>query len=264
MRTGSGVDAQGVPKAGMGVVAADMDGDLDLDVMVVNLRGESDSYYRNEGAFFADRTPLLALASLSKPFTRFGIALGDFDHDRRLDLYECNGRVERPRELAPGSPYSEPNLLLAGHESGRLVEVLPRGGTQELLVEVSRAVAQGDIDADGDLDLLVVNNDGPAHLLVNQVGTRGNWILFRVLERSGSDALNAVLEVELEGKRVRRDVNPAFGYLASHDPRVHLGLGTLTRVDGVLVRWVDGTSERFGPFQAGAVHELKRGQGTPP
>lgn len=262
MRTGTAVDAQGVPKAGMGVVAADLDADLDLDVLVCNLLGESDSYYRNEGGFFADRTPLLALAGVSKPYTRFGIGLGDFDQDGYLDLYECNGRVTHPREQSLDTPYSEPNLLLAGQPDGRLLEVLPRGGTDPELVEISRGVAQGDVDGDGDLDLLVVNNNGPAHLLVNQVGARGNWIRLRVLETSGADALNAVLEIELGGKRLRRDVLAAFGYLSSHDPRVHLGLGALTGVDAVTVRWVDGTLERFGPLAAGREHVLARGTGT--
>ena len=268
LRVGSGVDSQGVPKAGMGVVAADMDADHDLDVIVVNLRGESDSYYRNEGGYFTDRTPLLALASLSKPFTRFGVALGDFDHDQRLDLYECNGRVEHTRELQSGASYAdfyaEPNLLMAGQPDGRFAEVLPRGGSDPVLVEISRGVAQGDVDADGDLDLLVVNINAPPHLLLNQVGPRGNWILFRVLEKSGADALNAVLELDVGGKKLRRDVNPAFGYLSSHDPRVHLGVGALTGVDDVVVRWVDGTRERFGPFPAGREHVLARGRGTPP
>ncbi|MSR61166.1 MAG: CRTAC1 family protein [Planctomycetes bacterium] len=262
IKSGSGVDAQGVPKAGMGVLAADLDGDLDLDVLVCNLHGESDSYYRNEGAFFADRTPLLALGSLSKPFTRFGLALGDFDHDRRFDLYECNGRVERPDEFQPDSPYSEPNLLLTSLASGRMAEVLPRGGTAAPLLAVSRGVCQGDVDGDGDLDLLVLNNAGPAQLLLNQKGGGGNWILVRALEKSGGDALNAILEFELGEQRVRRDVNASFGYLSSHDPRVHLGLGALTRVDGVGITWVDGTRERFGPLEANHVHVLRRGSGT--
>ncbi len=261
MRAGTAVDAQGVPKAGMGVVTADLDGDLDLDILVCNLLGESDSYYRNEGGFFADRTPLLALAGVSKPFTRFGIGLGDFDQDGNLDLYECNGRVTHPREQSFDTPYSEPNLLLAGQPDGRLLEVLPRGGTDPALVEISRGVAQGDIDGDGDLDLLVLNNNGPAHLLVNQVGPRGNWIRLRVLEKNGAQALNAVLEIESGGQRVRRDVVAAFGYLSSHDPRVHLGLGARTGVDAVTVRWVDGTRERFGPFAAGREHVLARGTG---
>jgi len=267
MRKGCGVDANGLPKAGMGIVLSDLDDDLDLDVLVCNLRGESDSYYRNDGGLFSDRTATAQLAAPSKPFTRFGLAIGDFDQDGWLDLYECNGRVERPREaenLDPHDPYAEPNLLLGGSSSGKFAEVLPRGGTRELLVETSRAVAQGDVDGDGALDLLVVNRDGPAHLLLNRAPQRGNWLMLRVREKSGADALNATLTLALGARTLRRDVLTAFGYLASHDPRVHVGLGTARAVDAVLVRWVDGTSERFGPLEAGRVHELRRGQGTPP
>jgi len=267
MRKGCAVDANGLPKAGMGIVLSDLDDDLDLDVVVCNLRGESDSYYRNDGGLFSDRTATAALGSASKPFTRFGMAVGDFDQDGWLDLYECNGRVERPREsenLDPLDPYAEPNLLLRGSSGGKFAEVLPRGGTRALLVETSRAVAQGDVDGDGALDLLVVNRDGPAQLLLNRVSGRGNWILLRVREKSGADALNAALTLTIGPRTLRRDVLTAFGYLASHDARVHVGLGTASAVDSVLVRWVDGTSERFGPLAAGRVHELRRGQGIPP
>jgi hypothetical protein len=267
MRKGCAVDANGLPKAGMGIVFSDLDDDLDLDVIVCNLRGESDSYYRNDGGVFSDRTATAALGAASKPFTRFGMAIADFDQDGWLDLYECNGRVERPREgenLDPLDPYAEPNLLLRGSASSKFAEVLPRGGTRELLVETSRAVAQGDVDGDGALDLLVVNRDGPAQLLLNSVPARGNWILLRVREKGGGDALNAVLTLTIGARMVRRDVSTTFGYLASHDPRVHVGLGTARAVDSVVVRWVDGTSERYGPLAAGRVHELRRGQGNPP
>src|SRR6185436_20734127 len=85
MLAGCGVDVNGLPKAGMGILLADLDDDLDLDVLVCNLKGESDSFYRNDGGFFSDRTAGVALAAVSKPFTRFGMALADFDQDGRRD-----------------------------------------------------------------------------------------------------------------------------------------------------------------------------------
>ncbi len=263
MLAGCGVDSNGLPKAGMGVALVDLDGDLDLDLFVCNLKGESDSYYRNEGGFFSDRTAAVDLAAVSKPFTRFGLALVDFDQDGLLDLYEANGRVERQAGSVQGDPYAEPNLLLRGIEGGAFAEVLPRGGTAPCLVATSRAAAFGDVNGDGALDVLVVNRDGPAHLLLNQVAGRGRWVMLRVLEKGGRDALGAVLELQVQGRVVRRDVGAAYSYLASNDPRVHLGLGRAARVDSVLVRWVDGACERFGPLEAGAVHTLRRGQGLP-
>jgi len=269
MLAGCGVDTNGLAKAGMGVVLSDFDDDLDLDVLVCNLKGESDSLYRNEGGFFSDQTAGANLAALSKPFTRFGLAVADFDQDGRLDLYQANGRVERPAVSADSlvaDAYAEPNLLLRGVSGGRFEEVLPRGGTAELLVATSRGVAAGDVDGDGALDLLVANRDGPAHLLLNRAPGRGHSVLLRVVERGGRDALGAVLTLELSGRRVRRDVGAASSYLASNDPRVHLGLGAAERIDSVLVRWVDGTEERFGPIVSGRgeVVVLERGRGTPP
>ncbi len=261
MLSGCGVDANGLPKAGMGVDLADLDGDLDLDLLVCNLKGESDSCYQNEGGWFSDRTASAGLAAASKPFTRFGMALVDLDHDGWLDLYQANGRVERSTAANAGDPYAEPNLLFRGLPGGRFAEVLPRGGTGVQLVATSRAAAFGDLDGDGGIDILVVNRDGPAHLLQNQVAARGNWVLLRVRERSGADALGASLVAEVAGRTLRADVAPAYSYLASNDPRVHLGLGREPRVESVVVRWVDGTEERFGPLEAGRVHELVRGSG---
>jgi hypothetical protein len=258
---GVAVDLDGKAKAGMGVHATDVDDDGDLDVLVVNLDGESDSFYRNNREYFSDDTAAVGLRIASRPFTRFGMALLDFDNDGRLDLYEANGRVGKQSELYSADPFAEPSLVLRGTPSGRFEEVTPRGGTSAPLVATSRAAAFGDLDNDGGLDVVVVNRDAPAYLLRNVVGSRGHWIIFRVVDEHGRDALGATVTLSTGGRRLRRDVMPAYSYLASNDPRVHVGLGSDARVADVNVRWVDGHVESFGEFEADRIIVLRRGAG---
>jgi len=261
---GCAVDEDGTRKAGMGIACADLDGDLDLDLLVCNLSRETDSLYLYEDGHFLDRTARVGLGSVSRPFTRFGVGVIDFDHDGRLDLFQADGRVSKQSKPLADDPYAEPNLLFAGLDGPRFAEVAPRGGVEPELVATSRAAAFGDVDGDGGVDVLVVNRDAPAHLLVDAVAARGAWIRFRVLERSGRDALGATLVVRVGEAAVRRDVTACSSYLASSDPRVHLGLGDAMGVGDVVVRWVDGASERFaGPFAARREHRLARGLGTP-
>ncbi|HEX6886218.1 MAG TPA: CRTAC1 family protein [Planctomycetota bacterium] len=260
---GCGVDASGQEKAGMGVVLADLDRDLDLDLLVCNLAGETDSLYLNEQGYFVDRTALSGLAPVSRPFTRFGVGLHDFDQDGELDLFEANGRVQAATSPRTSDVYAEENLLFRGLGAGRFTEVERRGGVREPLVATSRAAAFGDVDGDGAVDVLVVNRDGPAHLLLNRRPGRGSWVLLAVRESSGRDALGATLELALPSGPERREVASASSYLASSDPRVHVGLGAARELARVTVRWVDGVREVFGPLAAERVHELRRGQGLP-
>jgi len=260
--TGCAVDADGRPKAGMGVHAADVDDDGRLDVLVVNLDGESDSFYRNRGAFFSDETAAVGLRTASRPFTRFGMALVDFDNDGSLDLYEANGRVGRQSELFSNDPYAEPNLLFRGLAGPRFAEVTPRGGTRQELVATSRAAAFGDVDNDGGVDIVVVNRDARPYLLRNVVNGRGHWLMFRVVDEHGRDALGAELTMSVGSRSIRRDVRSAYSYLASNDPRVHVGLGPETRGREVTVRWPDGARESFADFTADKIVTLRRGSGT--
>jgi hypothetical protein len=260
---GVAIDQDGAPKAGMGVHAADVDGDFDNDILVMNLDTESDSFFRNDGAFFVDATSMVGLRVASRRYTRFGMAMHDFDNDGRLDLYEANGRVGLQGETFAADPYAEPNLLFRGLDGARFDEVQPRGGVAAPLVATSRAAAFGDLDDDGGLDLVVANRDAGPSVLRNVAPSRGHWAQFRVSTARGRDALGATVLVTAGGRTQRRDVRSAYSYLAANDPRVHVGLGTATAVDHVDVRWPGGGVERFGPFPADTVTRLVQGQGRP-
>ena len=258
---GCAVDEHGVPKSGMGVAAVDYDNDGDTDLLVVNLATQTDSFFRNNGTFFEDATVSVGLAAATKRYTRFGVALVDFNNDTRLDLYEANGAIGFSRETLNDRLYAEPDLLLRGLPDSRFKEVQLQGGTQTPLVYTSRGMAVGDVDNDGGLDLLIVNRDGPANLLMNQVSNQGNWIRFRVLDRHNRDAYAATVSADVGPMRVSRDVQAAGSYLASNDPRVHMGLGEETSVRNVSVRWTDGSREHFGDIDAGTTAVLRLGEG---
>jgi hypothetical protein len=259
---GVAIDQDGAPKAGMGVHAADVDGDADNDLLVMNLDTESDSYFRNDGRFFVDATTSVGLRLASRRFTRFGVAMLDFDNDGRLDVYEANGRVGLQGEAFAADPYAEPSLLFRGVDGPRFEEVQPRGGTAAPIVRTARAAAFGDIDNDGGIDILVANRDESPTLLRNVVASRGHWLMVSARDTRGGDARGARLSIRAGGRSYLRDVRTAYSYLAANDPRVHVGLGTTTAVESIEVRWPDGGRERFGPFEADRVVTIKQGLGT--
>ena len=257
------MDADGIEKAGMGVASADVDDDGDQDLLVVNLERQTDSFFRNEGSYFFDATRLAGLGTVSMRHTRFGVALADFDNDGRLDLYEANGRIALSGP-AEGDGYAEPNTLYRGlidEGAIRFEELGPPGGVSPALVHTSRAVATGDLDDDGGIDLVVINRDAPAYVLMNRVD-RGNWARFRVLTAHRRDAHGATVSATVGARRLSRDVQPSASYLASNDPRVHFGVGAESRLRNVVVRWPGGTEETFGDFAVGEVSELWQGRGS--
>ncbi|MYB39281.1 MAG: CRTAC1 family protein, partial [Gammaproteobacteria bacterium] len=240
----------------------------DMDMMVVNLAGQTDSFFRNENGYFRDVTAELGLGITGR-FTRFGVTLADFDNDGLLDLFEANGKVSAPSasvtqdEQSEGTIFDEPNVLLRGMPGGRFEELAPRGGVAEPLEHTSRGLAVGDVNDDGGLDLLIINRDAPPYLLMNRAPERGNWIRFRpVLGDPPRDAYGATVSAVVDGTRVWRDVQPDGSYLAYSDPRPHFGLGDEPEVEDVTVRWPGETEvEHFGDFDAGQTVELKRGAG---
>ncbi len=264
-RLGCAVDNLGAPKAGMGVAAVDLDCDGDEDLVVVNLVHETDSVFRNEGGRFSERAAMLGLALRSRERTRFGVGFFDFDHDGHLDGFQANGRVAHGDHTeAVADPFAEPDVVLRGTRERRFERVEPPGDLRGAPARTSRSAAFGDIDGDGDVDIVVHNRDAAPHVLRNTAPKAGGGYATLACQlASGAPALGAVLWIEAGGVRRRTEVRTADSYAAASSPDVHVGLGAVTAIDSVVVRWPDRSMERFGPLPAGARHVLRPGGGQP-
>ena len=265
---GCAVDQLGRSQAGMGLAIGDVNHDGFPDLFVTNLDGETNAMYVSEGgSLFNEAAMKWGLGERSLPFTGFGTALVDLDHDGEEEVLVVNGRVTRrksDREQVASfwSQYAERNHLY--HRDGQRFSFVT-SSQDPFLSEagVSRSLCVGDIDNDGDLDALVVNIAGLARLYENIAEKRGHFLNVRVVEPTmGSrDAYGAKVTVEAGGKRWVHHVAPGASYLSSNDPRLHFGLGEVSAIDRLEVRWPDGSSETFSVKQVDQFVVLEHGKG---
>jgi hypothetical protein len=266
---GLAIDSLGSAGAGMGVALGDADGDGDLDLYVTQLFDENNDFFRNLGKMgFAEETARARLMGPDRALTGFGTGFFDFDNDGDLDLAVANGRILRGPLLTGGNApgywdhYAEPNLLFENEGTGTFSNVSAQSGAFGSLIENSRGLAFGDVDNDGDVDLLVVNGGGRARLLRNDIAGKGHWLLVSAVDpRLRRHALGARISVVVDGRTLHRIVAPAYSYLSSSDPRVHFGLGGARRVERIEVRWPDGRVERFAGGAVDRIITLRRGEG---
>ena len=267
---GAAYNLHGQPEAGMGVLAADLDNDTAPDLFVTHLRIETNTHYRNlgGGAGFADVTGETGLGASSMVFTGFGTAALDIDLDGDLDLVVASGRVNRLDPLPgasvepPWDLLAEPNLFYLNGGRGRF-ELLD-GPVASFCspIEITRGLAVGDVDSDGDLDLLITNIHGPARLYRNDAPRRGHWLVVSAIDpRLRRDAIGARITVVSGGRRLVRTIASTSSYLSSCDPRAHFGLGSVDRVDRIEVRWPDGRQEQFRGTEVDRRVRLLRGAG---
>ena len=250
---GCAVNSQGQAEASMGVDAGDFDGDGDLDLFMAHLAGESNTLYLNDGnGIFRDQTLLAGLGNPSWDFTGFGTSWFDFDNDGHLDLLTVNGSVRSIQSLVQaGDPYPlhQPSQLFRNLGNGRFQEVSDEAEAALAISEVSRGAAFGDIDMDGDTDVVISNNAGPARLLVNRVGQDSSWLGLGLLARGQSGTrpmLGSQATVSGPARRTLwRRSRTDGSYASSSDPRVLFGLGPAPKVDRLDVTWPDSTSARW-------------------
>ena len=264
---GAAVNRDGRPEASMGVDAGDFDADGDDDLFMTHISTETNTLYVNEGSgLFEDRTTQVGLGHPSLPYTGFGTGWFDFDNDGWLDLLILNGEIRTVEALArvhDPFPLHQTNQLFRNLGNGRLAEVTGQAGSVFELSEVSRGAAFGDVDNDGDADVLVINNNGPARLLINNIGSRNRWLGLRLVGGPGGrDMLGARVGVfRAEGPVLWRRVHTDGSYASANDPRVLVGLGAATAILRVRVVWPGGRVEEWTDVPVGRWTTLTEGTG---
>ena len=262
---GAAVNRDGKAEAGMGVDAADFDANGTDDIFITHLMDETNTLFMNLGdAVFEDRTRESGLGMPGRRFTGFGTLFFDYDNDNWLDLLVVNGAVQLlPDLIRRGDPFplGQPKQLFRNTGKAGFVEVIDQAGPTFQLLEVSRGAAFGDMDNDGDTDVVITNNNGPVRLLLNKVGNLNQWFGLRLVSKdSGRDLLGTKVEIVSLNKPVlHRRVRTDGSYLSANDPRVLIGLGSVTRIETVRVRWPDGSSAEWKNPPLNKYHTWKQG-----
>ena len=263
---GAAVNGQGNSEASMGVDAGDYDNDGDEDIFITNWLAQMNILYQNQGnAVFEDRKAASGLGAPSLAKTGFGTAWLDFDNDSWLDLMTLNGSVSMIEAQARAKdpfPLKMLNQLFRNLGNGRFEDVSARGGEPFKLLDVSRGAAFGDIDNDGDEDVVVGTANGPTRLFINNVGNKNHWLGLRLIGVGGRDMIGArVSIVRPSGPTIWRRSRSDGSYASANDPRVLVGLGTSTAPVTVRVQWLDGKMEEWADQAIDRWTTLKQGSG---
>jgi hypothetical protein len=271
---GIALNAMGKAEANMGIAIGDVDGDGLFDVFVTHLTDETNTLWKQgPRGIFQDRTVGLGLAKPHWRGTGFGTVMADFNQDGALDLALVNGRVKRPVGSPAPSPstdkaevfwraYAERNQLFANDGTGKFRDISPANPPFSGTPRVSRGLVCGDIDGDGALDLLVTSISAPARLYRNVAPKRGHWLMIRALDPAlHRDAYGAEITVRAGGRHWVRYLNPGYSFLCSNDPRVHFGLGSVSQIEAIEVRWPDGSEETFPGRAADQLVVVRKGEG---
>jgi enediyne biosynthesis protein E4 len=261
---GVAVAPDGHSRAGMGTAFADFVGTGRPALIVTNHEIEMHSLFVNLGnRIFSDATVRSGLGPATRPYVGFGVAALDYDNDGRLDITIANGNVmANAGVVRAGGKYAQRNLLLRNTTGDRFVDVKDEAGPGFAPELVSRGLAVGDIDNDGDIDMLITNNGAAPNLLLNEGGNAVNSLIIRVMgTKSNGSGIGTRLFLTTGQRRQMREVQSGTSYLSQNDLRAHFGLGGAERADKLEIRWPSGLTETIENIPANQIVTVVENKG---
>jgi hypothetical protein len=261
---GVAVNDDGQPQAGMGVDAVYLGGKTLEDLFVVNYEDDTNTYYHNEGGLFTEMTTPLGLATPCFEYLGWGSFFFDCDLDGDLDLFIAQGHViPQADKIANSKGWFQQNKLFLNDGKGTFADISDQAGPGLQIKKSSRGAAYGDLDGDGDADIVINEIDGMATVLENVGKPSQHWLAVRAVgTKSNRSAIGAVVSVQLaSGRTLRQRIRAGSSYASHSESVARFGLGTTTKVERLSVLWPTGKEEVFPVKGIDWGMEVVEGQG---
>jgi len=265
LSSGAALGDQGEELGSMGLDSADYNGDGILDICVTNYQNQINNLYRGSPTgFFEDMARSAGVTRGSLPDVSWGTAFQDFDNDGRVDLFIASGHLNPgTHEMDESTSYAQAKRIYKNIDGNRFEDVSPRSGAAISTPHVSRGAAFGDIDDDGDVDVIVMEASGKPEVLRNDLPPGATWCLIELKGvRQNVDAIGARVRITAGGRAQLREKRSSGSYLSANDPRLHFGLGVAKRIDRLEIDWPDGTKQSFADLPVGQLLRITLGRET--
>jgi hypothetical protein len=267
LESGSAVSGDGSEQGSMGVAVGDYLHNGRFSIFVTNFADEYNILYRNDGNYnFTDASFAAKVAQVSRPFVGWGTGFFDLDNDTWLDLLVVNGHVyPQVNQFLSGAKYRQPKILHINNGDGTFCDGTIQGGTALTELRASRGAAFGDLDNDGNIDVVIGELDGSPMVLRNEGDKTNHWVTLELAATKGSPlAIGARVKVTTGNIVQTEEIRSGTSYLSQNDLRLHFGLGKATRADSIEIRWASGKTETLKDVAADKFYAVLEGAGIVP